>query len=302
MEKLCNLCPRNCNVDRSTKLGFCGANEKLKVAKVMLHYFEEPIISGEDTPTKKAAGSGAIFFSNCNLKCVFCQNEEISHGGVGKEISISRLAEIFKELESAGANNINLVTPSHYTDQIISALKIYRPKIPIVWNTSGYEKVETIKKLDGIVDIYLTDFKYFDGSLAKKLSAAPDYPEATKAAILEMKKSVPEDIIAGGLMKKGLIVRNLVLPNQAKDSINVLNWVKNNLGKETYISIMSQYVPMGKAKEIEELNRRVSPLEYKVVVSSANRLGLDNAFIQDLSSATSDYTPDFLSQTDEFKI
>ena len=257
MKTLCNICPRNCNVDREENLGVCKATNKVVVSKVMLHYYEEPPISGVDTDESTANGSGAIFFSNCNLKCIYCQNCEISSGGLGKEISINTLADIFKQLENAGANNINLVSPTHYTNQIIEALNIFKPKIPIVWNTSGYEKSETIEKLKNYVDIFLTDFKYFDSNLSQRLSNAKNYPDNCKQAILQMRQNVPNDIFENGIMKKGIIIRHLVLPNQTEDSKNIIEWINDNLGNNTYISLMSQYVPMYKAKEIDEINRKI---------------------------------------------
>lgn len=295
MENLCNICPRNCNVDRNIKLGFCKSNNNLKVSKVMLHYFEEPPISGEDTSQKKANGSGTIFFSSCNLGCIYCQNSDISSKCSGKEVSIQKLVDIIKQLESAGANNINMVTPTHYTLQIIEALKIYKPKIPIVWNTSGYEKSETIKLLDGFVDIFLTDFKYFDSNLSKKYSFAENYPENCKASLLQMRKQQPEDVFENGLMKKGIIVRHLVLPNQTKDSLDIINWINENLGNKTYISLMSQYTPVFNAKKYSELNRLIKPIEYKILVKKLETLNFNNVFLQDYESANSIYTPDFNS-------
>ena len=300
MANLCNICPRNCGVDRSKTLGFCKGTDKIKLSKVMLHYFEEPIISGEDTPDSKAHGSGAVFFSNCTLKCVYCQNSEISAGGMGKEISVQKLADIFKELESAGANNINLVSPTHYTKQIIEALNIYRPNIPIVWNTSGYEKAETIKLLEGYVDIFLTDFKYISSELSAKLSLAPNYFDECSNATLEMRKQQPLDIIENGIMKNGVIIRHLVLPGQTADSQKVIDWVNDNLGNKTYFSLMSQYVPMAKALSIPEINRKIMPLEYKILTNKLNKLGFENAFIQEFSSAESAYTPDFNVQDEKF--
>ena len=301
MSENCNICPRKCNVNREINFGYCGSMQKVKVAKVMIHYFEEPPISGIDENGKKANGSGAIFFSNCSLRCVYCQNYQISSNYEGKEIGIETLADIFKQLENAGVNNINLVTPTHYTLQIIEALKIYRPKIPIVWNTSGYETVETIKLLKDYVDIYLTDFKYFDGDLAKLLSNAGDYPKVCKIATLEMRKNQPEDVFENGLMKKGMIIRHLVLPNQTKNSKDVIDWVYENLGNNVYFSLMSQYVPMYKAKEMEGFNRKITPLEYKILVSKLNSLNFKNVFLQDLSSAFDIFTPDFSISEKIFK-
>lgn len=292
MENLCEICPRDCRVNRSKNLGYCRSSEKVKISMVMLHHFEEPIISGENETDN---GSGTIFFSNCSLKCCYCQNSEISADGLGKEITIQKLAEIFKELEKKGAYNINLVTPTHFTSQIIEALKIYKPNIPIVWNTSGYEKPETIKKLAGFVDVFLTDFKYFSPEIAEKYSRAKNYPEMCKASILEMRKIVPDDKIENGLMKSGLIVRHLVLPNQTNDSLNVIDWINNNLGNKTYFSLMAQYVPMAKAKDYPEINRKIKPIEYKVLIKKLNELNFTNAYLQDYDSANTTYTPNFAS-------
>lgn len=282
----CAICPRKCNVERALKTGFCGVKDKVKISKVMLHQFEEPIISVNK-------GSGAIFFAGCNLKCVFCQNYLISYKNKGKYISIQKLAKIFKQLEKAGAANINLVTPTHYTLQIIEALKIYKPSIPIVWNSSGYESAETIKLLKGFVDIFLVDLKYLDNNLALKYSGAPNYVQNACASILQMKKLQPQDVIENGKMLRGIIVRHLVLPSHTADSIKCLNFVANNLGCNTIVSIMSQYQPCHLAKNFLEINRKLTPLEYKRVVNHAINLGLKNAFTQELSSANSIYTPKF---------
>lgn len=285
----CTICPRECGVDREKVLGYCGVSNKIRVNYVMLHHYEEPIISGENLCDK---GSGVIFFAGCNLRCEYCQNYQLSHGAVGQDITIFDLAKIFKGLEEMGAYNINLVTPTHFTLQIIEALKIYRPKIPIVWNTSGYEKPETIELLKGFVDIFLTDFKYYEKP-AEKLSNAQNYLYYVTHSIPKMREIVGENIIKNGLMQKGLIIRHLVLPNFTADSCKVLSWIANNLGKEQIVSIMNQYVPMYKAKENPLLNRRVTPLEYKRVVNYALFLGLKNAYIQDSDSASASFTPSF---------
>lgn len=298
MENLCFICPRNCGVDRNSTLGFCRVSNKIKIAKVMLHHFEEPPISGEN---ENANGSGTIFFSGCNLKCCYCQNSELSHDCFGKEISAEALADIFKQLESKGAYNINLVTPTHFTKQIIEALKIYRPKIPVIWNTSGYEKPETIKMLNGFVDIFLTDFKYFDNEISKELSVADNYAENCKAAIKQMRQNQPLDVFENGLMKKGMIIRHLILPNCTQDTKNILSWIAKNIGKETYISLMSQYVPMAKANLNLKINRKIKPLEYKIAINFANSLDLKNVFVQELDSASEVYTPNFKEINSDFK-
>ena len=288
MEK-CAICPRECGVDREKTRGFCGVTNKIRVNYVMLHHYEEPIISGENLCDK---GSGAIFFAGCNLRCEYCQNYQLSHGAVGQDITIFDLAKIFKGLEEMGAYNINLVTPTHFTLQIIEALRIYKPKIPVVWNTSGYEKPETIELLRGLVDIFLTDFKYM-GKDAGKLSNAENYSYYATHSIPVMRDIVGSDLIENGLMKKGLIVRHLVLPNFTNDSKEVLDWIQQNLGTDTIVSIMNQYVPMYNACKNPLINRKLKPIEYKRVVNYALSLSLENAYIQDSDSASASFTPSF---------
>ena len=293
MSQRCNICPRLCNVDRNKSTGFCRAKNNAVISKVMLHHFEEPPISG----TK---GSGAIFFASCTLKCVYCQNYEISTKCQGKEVDTKTLADLFKQLEDAGAHNINLVTPTHFTQQIIEALNLYHPRIPIIWNTSGFERPETIQKLKGYVDIFLTDFKYFSSEISNKYSLAPNYFETCSKACLEMRKIQPIDIFENGLMKQGLIIRHLNLPNQTKDSEKIIDWINDNLGNETYISLMSQYTPMGKANNYPEINRKIKPLEYKYLINKLNSLGFKNVFLQDFSSASKEFTPNFSDNKSEF--
>ena len=263
--------------------------EKVRVSKVMFHHYEEPIISGDEN----SKGSGAIFFAGCNLKCVFCQNYPISHKNKGKTISVKSLAKIFKKLEKSGANNINLVTPSHFTMQIIEALKIYKPQIPVVWNSSGYEKKETIELLKNYVDIYLVDLKYMDNELAKRYSGANNYVENATQAIMQMKINQPKDVIENGLMKKGIIIRHLILPTHTIDSKRCLEFVSKNLGQDSIVSLMSQYEPRYDAVKYAEINRKITPLEYKRVVNYALNLGMMNCYTQELSSANSKYTPKF---------
>ena len=297
----CNICPRNCNVNRSTIAGFCGQSNKIFISKVMLHKYEEPCISGEQSCTRSDAGSGAIFFSGCNLKCIYCQNHEISQAALGKEVSIDGLVNIFKQLESAGALNINLVTPTHYTKQIIESLKIYKPQIPIIWNSSGYEKPEIIKSLKGLVDVFLIDFKYFSSDLARELSLASNYPEFAKKSIKAAKSICKTNKFnKNGNITSGLIIRHLCLPNCTNDSKDVLSWIKENIGNETIVSIMSQYVPMHKAKAHPLINRKLKPIEYKSVISHAKKLGFNNAYIQELSSSNSIYTPNFSEKSQDF--
>jgi len=281
----CNECPRKCNIDRDEAVGFCGVGNKVRLARAALHMWEEPIISGKE-------GSGTIFFSGCNLKCVFCQNYDIAHG-FGKDIEIDRLCEIMAELEAKGANNINLVTPSHYVDQIIKALDKYRPKVPIVYNSSGYESVDTLKKLEGYIDVYLPDLKYSDNALALKYSKCKDYFDIATKAILEMKRQQPKDVVVDGLMKKGIIVRHLVLPNGINNTLGVLGWIVDNMPKESYISLMGQFTPFGEAKDYPELNRIIKPLEYKLAINKLVENGFENAFIQDIGSASESFIPPF---------
>ena len=285
----CNICPRACKINREKEKGFCGQTKKVRISKVMFHHYEEPLISGDE----KSKGSGAIFFTGCNLKCAFCQNFPISHNNKGKSISIKKLASIFKKLEEKGALNINLVTPSHFTLQIIEALKIYKPQIPIVWNSNGYETKESIELLKDYVDVYLVDLKYMDNALSTKYSKATNYVENAMQAIKQMKKNQPNDIIENGLMKKGIIIRHLILPTHTADSIKCLDFINNEIGKDSIVSIMSQYEPRYEANKHPEINRKITPLEYKRVVNHALKLNMNNCFTQDLSSADSKYTPKF---------
>ena len=292
----CSICPRKCNINRSISSGFCLSPNHLVVSKVMLHHFEEPILTAENEK-----GSGAIFFSGCNMRCVYCQNYEISHKIVGEKVSVEKLIEIFKSLEKAGAGNIDLVSPTHYSNLIIQALKIYKPSIPVVWNSNGYESCETLKQLKGLVDIYLVDFKYANNQSAIKYSKTPNYVETTKNALKEMKNQQKTNIFKNGKLVKGIIVRHLVLPNLAKDSTIVLDIIHNILGKNAIVSIMSQYVPMFEAIKLKEINRKITRLEYKLVVNHALKLGLNNSFIQDLDSSCVSYTPDFKNNVFEIK-
>ena len=268
----CNLCPRKCGVNRELQRGFCGSKNQIKIAKHCLFDFEEPLISGQ-------SGSGAIFFCGCSLKCVFCQNYEISSQNKGKDISVEELATIFKQLEDMGAININLVNPTHYAWQIIEALKIYRPKIPIVYNTHGYESLETLKMIDKYIDIYLPDFKYFDNKAANRYSNCSNYVDVVTLALKFMRKQ-KTDVIENGVMKQGMIIRHLIMPLMTDQSISILQWIKQNL-PSTKVSLMSQYVPYGKACDHKEINRCITKREYNKVLSAYFDLGLDG-FIQDL--------------------
>lgn len=284
---VCNMCPRKCGTNREKKAGFCGMTDKIKIARAELHFWEEPCISGEK-------GSGTVFFSGCPLKCVYCQNSDISSGGFGKEITVQRLAEIFRELEEKGAHNINLVTPTHYSDQILEALKIYRPGIPIVYNCSGYESTETLKKFEGIADIYLTDMKYFDSEVSEKYSKARDYFDVASEAVKEMISQQPENIFdENGIMQKGVIIRHLVLPLNITQTRKIFEWIKSNLPANVIISLMSQYIPLGKASEYKEINRRITEREYEKALDLFDEFGFENGFMQELSSSKEDFIPPF---------
>ncbi|MCI6360782.1 MAG: radical SAM protein [Eubacterium coprostanoligenes] len=283
---ICNACPRGCNVDRQNTLGYCKSPEKFKLARASLHYWEEPCISGKN-------GSGAIFFSGCNLGCVFCQNYEISHGCKGVEVSDDDLVRIMKRLVDEGANNINFVNPTHYSLQLLRVLEKYKPPVPIVYNTSGYDSVETLKMLDGAVDIYLPDFKYIRPEKALKYSKAEDYPQVAEEALAEMKRQVGEDVFdENGIMQRGMIIRHLVLPSNTNSSISALDYLAENFG-DTYISVMAQYVPCGDLTEYKEINRPLTQREYDKVVNHIFDLGLDKIFVQELEAASDEFIPDF---------
>ena len=287
--KKCNLCPRNCGVNRYESLGFCKASDKVKVAYYSLHQWEEPVISGIN-------GSGTVFFSNCNLKCIFCQNKKISTLGYGKEISNERLKEILLELQAKGAHNINLVTPTHYVPQIVEVLKEAKTaglNIPIVYNTSSYENVSTIMLLEGIVDVYLADLKYFDDSLGCKYSKCENYFEVAKAAIEAMYEQVGKFEIVDDLMVKGVIVRVLVLPGHADDSKNLIKYLHETYGNNIIISIMNQYTPVEVIDKYPNLNRKVSDEEYEEVIDFAVELGVEIAFIQEGETQDTSFIPDF---------
>lgn len=297
MADKCNGCPRNCNVDREEeKKGYCGQTNKIFVARAALHMWEEPCISGKE-------GSGAVFFCGCNLRCIFCQNHKIALGkeatgeAVGKEISIERLKDIFLELQEKGANNINLVTGTHYIPQIAVALKLAKQnglRIPVVYNTGGYEKVESLRCLEGLVDIYLPDMKYVSKKLSKEYSNAEDYFEVVKDAIEEMVRQVGEATFdERGYMKKGVIVRHLVLPGSTKDSRAVLDYLWDTYGNKIYISIMNQYTPMEQIKNHPLLSRKVTKREYAKVIDYALSLGWENAFIQEGETAKESFIPGF---------
>ena len=283
----CYACPRECGVDRDEKRGYCGAGNEILIAKTMVHRFEEPPISG-------TSGSGAIFFGGCNLGCVYCQNAEISVRAAGKPTTAAEFEKIVFDLEEKGVHNIDLITAAHFVPFLAPVLEKVKPKlsIPIVYNSGGYEKPETLRLLDGLIDVYLPDYKYRSGELAKKFSFAPDYPEVAEAALEEMTRQQPEFVTDdSGIAKRGVIVRHLVLPAHRDDSIAVMRLLADRF-PSVKLSLMRQYTPEFNRSKYRELNRRVTSFEYKSVVDEAVRLGLDG-FIQDASSATAAFTPDF---------
>lgn len=289
--KKCELCPHNCKVNRlNGEIGRCKCKDKVKIALASVHYYEEPCISGEN-------GSGTIFFSGCNLNCKFCQNYEISQLGKGIEITIEELSDIFIKQQNKGVNNINLVTPTMYVYQIIEAIKIARKKgldIPIIYNSNGYENIETIKKLNGYIDVYLPDLKYYDDEIAYKYSGINNYFENAKLAILEMQKQVGGPKLNGnGIIQKGLIIRHLVLPNNIENSEKILRWIKSNINEEVYISIMAQYFPSYKAKQMNDINRKLSEEEYAKIEDLVYELDIKNGYMQELGEHEEEYVPDF---------
>jgi len=287
----CTLCPRRCMADRTQTRGICGAGDTLRIARSALHMWEEPCISG-------GSGSGTVFFSGCPLGCVFCQNEEISRGFVGKDITVEELADEFRRLESLGAHNINLVTPTHFAPWIARALEIAKPAVPVVWNTGGYERAETLRSLDGLIDIYMPDLKYVSSELSRTLSAAENYFEAAAESLREMHRQVGACVFDGdGMLKKGVLVRHLVLPGHADDSIRVFEELSDILpADEILVGVMSQYTPpaeYGRAVKLPpELERRISEEEYELVCECVADLGF-NGFAQDVSSADAAYTPEW---------
>lgn len=292
----CQICPRNCQVNRAeNKMGVCGVSASLKIARAALHFWEETCISG-------IKGSGAVFFSGCSMHCVFCQNQEIAKGVAGKEVSRERLTEILLELQDKGANNINFVTPGHYVPDIVWSVEQAKRQglcIPIVYNTSSYETVDTLKQLEGIVDVYLPDFKYWSSELAAKYSNAPDYPKVAKRAIAEMVRQQPSPIFAYDeeqdldLIKNGVVVRQLLLPGQLKDAKRIVKYLYETYGNQIYLSLMSQYTPLPHVEKYPELNRKVSRRTYDAYVDYAIALGVKNGYIQEEDVAEESFIPLF---------
>ncbi|MCR5757866.1 MAG: radical SAM protein [Selenomonas sp.] len=286
----CNLCPRRCGVNRTQRAGFCGAGDKVRIALVSLHQWEEPCLVGDK-------GAGTVFFSHCNLRCVYCQNHEISHGGKGQDVSTERLAEIFGEQQARGAATLDLVTPTHYVPQILAALDIARAKgfrLPVVYNSSGYETREVIEALRGYVDIFLPDLKYRDAASAGEYSAAADYFAYASEAIRRMVEITgPVQFDGKGQMKRGVLVRHMLLPGHRHESMAIVKWLWENFGRDIQVSLMNQYTPMYKAADHKKINRRLTTFEYESVVDYALSLGLENAYVQERRSASKEFVPDF---------
>ncbi len=284
---ICNICPRECGVDRSVTTGVCGMPEGFVVARAAKHLWEEPCISGTN-------GSGTVFFSGCSLKCVFCQNYSISTENYGKEISDARLMEIFDSLIEQGVHNINLVNPTHYATRLAKVLKEYNSPVPVVYNTGGYEKAETLKQLEGLIDIYLPDLKYIDEEKSRKYSKAPNYFPFASDAIKEMIRQTGSPVLdENGIMKKGTIIRHLILPKNTNQSIAVIDWLEENVPNDTYISLMSQYTPIVHSETYPELNRKITEREYLKVLSHLMDSGFENIFTQEILSAQEEFIPEF---------
>lgn len=286
---ICTACPRGCKVERvenAPSKGFCKMPYNAVVARAALHMWEEPPISGTN-------GSGAIFFSGCSLRCVFCQNCDISRDNFGKPVSKVHLIEMMQSLERQGAHNINLVNPTHFVPFLAEALREYKPHIPVVYNSGGYDSVESLRQLEGLVDVYLPDFKYIRPQTAKQFSAAENYPGIAKKAVLEMRRQVKDRFDENGIMQSGLLIRHLVLPGHSKESVEILQWLSEALPHDTYISLMSQYTPCGRTYPFKELNRRLTTAEYERVVDAFWDCGFQNGFMQEKSAANAEFIPSF---------
>lgn len=283
MSNFCSLCPNGCKIDKNNSKGACGTDGNVRIAKFYLHPFEEPMISGEK-------GSGTVFFCGCSLRCVFCQNYEVSRNLTGKVISTDELAQIFKNLEDMGASNINLVNPTHYADKILEAFKIYRPQVPVVYNTHGYERIEMLEETNEFVDVYLPDMKFFSPTLSKRYTNKENYFDIASKALEFMIKSKPLKFGEDGLLKQGVIVRHLVLPQATSDSKKVLDWFYP-FKESAIINVMSQYTPFGEIDSFPELKRKITAREYDTVIDYAISLGIENMLYQDMKSASETYIP-----------
>ncbi len=290
MIEKCAICPRNCNIDRNKQMGICSVGNEFRIGRIAPHMWEEPCISGEK-------GSGAIFFAGCNLKCVYCQNEKLSRGEVGQVYSAEALVEEMLLLQDSGVHNINLVTPTHYISQLVPVLQLAKKKglkIPVVYNTSGYEKVESLKMLDGLVDVYMPDLKYLESELAEKYSRAKDYPEIVKKAIEEMYRQVgAPEFDTDGMMKKGVMIRHLVLPGYTEESKAVIKYIYETYRDNLFISIMNQYTPYGELENFPELQRPITEQEYEEVIDYAIEIGVENGFIQEGGTSSESFIPEF---------
>lgn len=282
----CELCPNQCRADRTRGVGLCHAPQKARICRIARHPWEEPIISG-------TRGSGTIFFAGCPLSCVFCQNDEISHATVGRTYSVDELIQEMKRLVCEGAHNINFVTPTHYAHILAEALSRYRPPVPVVYNTGGYDRIETLRALEGLVDVYMPDLKYLSPDLAARYSGKEDYPTVACAALDEMFRQVGDTVVKDGLLVRGMLVRHLVLPSHSAEGVRVMEYLTRRYGNRIYISAMSQYTPHAKASDFPEINRRLKPIEYKRVVAALSRAGQTNCFVQDGESSDECYIPPF---------
>ncbi len=287
----CNICPRNCKVDRlKGNIGYCRCNDKIKIALASIHYYEEPCISKEN-------GSGTVFFSNCNLNCIYCQNYEISQKGKGREITVEQLAQIFLKQQAKGVNNINLVTPTMYAKHIKEALIIAKNEglsIPVIYNTNGYESIETLKELEGLINIYLPDLKYYSNELSKKYSKVDNYFDIATKAIQEMNRQVGRPTFnEKGIIQKGMMIRHLILPNHLQNTKHILKWIKESMPAGTYVSVMAQYFPTYQAKQDESINRKLTKKEYQEIENYLYVLNLENGYIQELGEYEEEYVPNF---------
>lgn len=283
---VCTACPRRCGADRENGRGFCGVPAGFTVARAAKHFWEEPCISGTE-------GSGTVFFSGCNLRCVFCQNQKISHGCFGKELTDDALLRVFDRLIASGAHNLNLVNPTHYADRLARVLRTWHSPVPVVYNSGGYDSVETLQKLEGLVDVYLPDLKYITAEAAQRYSGAADYFPVAAAALKEMRRQQPKDVFCGGLLQKGLIVRHLILPKNTNRAVEILRFIADTFGTETIVSLMAQYTPCGDLSAFPELQRPITAREYEKVIAALETLGFSNAYVQERTAASEAFIPPF---------